>query len=141
MKPDNANAPTSSADPTYKSYGGRNIAIGAMGGAGLGKIATMGKVATSQTDDSGPMTELYHGGQLNRNGKKSFSTTNNPEHAAQYAKQHGGSVHSYIIPTKRLFELERTGQVSRLRDNLHGTSSSATEWRFLRNSVSELKKK
>jgi hypothetical protein len=35
LKPDNANAPTNSADPTYKSYGGRTLAIGAVGGAGV----------------------------------------------------------------------------------------------------------
>jgi hypothetical protein len=138
--PDIANAPKSASSPTYESHGTRTLAMGAVGGAGLGKIATIVSIATSQATDSDPTTTLFHGGNLNRSNKPNLSTTTDRAHAAQYAKDHGGKVHSFEIPTRRLYKLESQQRVSRIRDSKHGTNSIGEEFRFNRDAVKHLKK-
>lgn len=138
--PDIANAPESSSTPTFESHGERSIVAGAAGGAGLKKLATLMSTANKLSDDSGPVTTLYHGGKLNKPNKSGLSTTTDSAHAAQYAKQHGGKVHKFEIPTRRLYKLESQQRVSRRLDSKVGTNSAAKEWRFSGNATKHLKK-
>jgi hypothetical protein len=78
-------------------------------------------------------TTLYHGGLLEGGEIQSgrfFSTTTSRDYAEIYAQRNAGQVYKFDIPTARLEEMKRLGQVQKIQDSLEGTSVNAEEWRF-----------
>ena len=141
--PDSANAPENSSTPIYESQGEKSIIFGAAGGLGgkaVGSAIGAYRLASQRPDyDSGPVTTLYHGGKLDKPGKSGLSTTTDRAHAAQYAEQHGGDIHKYTIPTRRLYQQLSSNGVRMGRDQYIGTQGYATEYRFTKDAVKYLK--
>ena len=85
-----------------------------------------------------PKTKVFHKGNLDQPERPEFSTGTDQESVA--ALKRPGDVHEFEIPTRRIAELEISGDVRRITDADSETGIINEEIRFSKGVVNELKK-